>query len=303
MTKEEISNTVATLITNGFHIDQTERFTSDNVVFNLKKFDKLGAEVKYSVLFSKSKTETSVVSSLLTMASSYNSKPLVISDQFTTQKCTTYTFEKFYDFFGGIINTGLILIPNLPDMLDELGRNQLPIMLQGDPFDLHELYIKECLQFVLLSPTRRYGKDRLFESLPDGIVVCKNGTMILYDSKAYKDGFDFTADDIKRFAAYVQEFNKRYGAILGPVFTFTVITGKFKSSIKSIKNRSKELYIKCNCNLSCITSRELGNIVQIMQNDPEVRSGILWENVFSEIMVDSAVLQNEIKRIKKDKLN
>ena len=303
MTKEEISNIVSTFITNGFEIEQMERFPKGNIIFNILKLDKLGAIVKYSILFTKDKDETSLTDSLITFSKTFASKPLIVSDNFVSANCTTHPFQKFYDFFGGIINTGLILIPNLPDILEELGLNKLPAVLQGDAFDLHELYVKECFQFVLQSPTRRYGKDRLFESIPDGIVICKNGMMILYDSKAYSKGFDFTADDIKRFASYVDEFNKRYSAVLGKVFTFTVITGKLNPTEKAIGNRSKELYKKCNCTLSCITSRELGNIVQFLQKEPDIRVSILWKNIFAELIIDAALVQKEITRIKKDNLN
>ncbi len=303
MAKEEISNIVSTFITNGFVVDQMERFPQGNIIFNILKMDKLGAVVKYSILFTKDITETSLTTSLLTISRTFSSTPLIISDNFISSECNTHTFQKFYDFFGGIVNTGLILIPNLPDILEELGLNKLPAVLQGDAFDLHELYVKECFQFILQSPTRRYGKDRLFESIPDGIIICKNGMMILYDSKAYSKGFDFTADDIKRFASYVDEFNKRYSAVLGKVFTFTVITGKLNPTEKAIGSRSKELYKKCNCNLSCITSRELGNIVQLLQKEPDIRVSILWKNIFAELIIDTALVQKEITRIKKDNLN
>jgi hypothetical protein len=303
MTKEEISNIVSTFITNGFVVDQMERFPKDNIIFNILKSDKLGAVVKYSILFTKDNTETPLSTSLLTFSRTFESMPLIVSDNFISSACTTHTFQKFYDFFGGIVNTGLILIPNLPDILEELGLNQLPSVLQGDAFDLHELYVKECFQFILQSPTRRYGKDRLFESIPDGIVICKNGLMILYDSKAYSKGFDFTADDIKRFASYVDEFNKRYSSVLGKVFTFTVVTGRLNPKEKAIANRSKELYKKCNCNLSCITSRELGNIVQLLQIEPGIRASILWKNIFAELHIDASLVKKEIARIKKDNLN
>lgn len=303
MNKEEIQNIVSTLITNGFEIDQMERFTKGDIIINILKLDKLGAVVKYSILFTKDKNETSLTDSVITFSKTFESKPLIVSDNFVSPNCTTHTFQKFYDFFGGIVNTGLILIPNLPDILEELGLNKLPVVLQGDAFDLHELYVKECFQFILQSPTRRYGKERLFESIPDGIVICKNGMMILYDSKAYSNGFDFTADDIKRFASYVVEFNKRYSAVLGKVFTFTVVTGKLNPSEKIIAKRSKELYKKCNTNLSCIISRELGNIVQLLQKEPDIRISILWKNVFAELIIDAAIVQKEITRIKKDNIN
>lgn len=303
MNREGIADMVATFVTNGFVIDQSERFPNDNIIFNIIKQDKLGATVKYSILFTEDQIETQLTTSLLTLARTFQATPLIISDNFSSTNCKTYTFKKFYDFFGGIVNTGLILIPNLPDILEELGLNRLPATLQGDAFDLHEIYIKECLQFILQSPARRYGKDRLYESLPDGIVACKNGMMILYDSKAYSNGFGFLADDIKRFASYVDDFNNRYSGFLGKVFTFTVISGKLNATQKQIANRSKELYQKCNCNLSCITSRELGNIVQLLQQELQASSSIIWKNIFSDLIINTSLVNKEITRIKKDNIN
>ena len=44
--------------------------------------------------------------------------------------------------------------------------------------------------------------------------------MILFDSKAYKDGFDIKSDDINRFAFYVNDFNSHIQIILE---TFTLL--------------------------------------------------------------------------------
>src|SRR5262249_52968181 len=156
--------------------------------------------------------------------------------------CNTYTRDEFFGFFGGIINTGLILIPNLPQILDQLGHNKLPNGLTGDPDDLQELYVKECLQFIMESPTRRYGIDRCFESLPDGVVLSKEGFMLLFDSKSYSKGFSFEADDIKRFKSYVEDFRHRYSGLFGNILSFVVVTGEFKDSAGAIAGRSNELY-------------------------------------------------------------
>src|ERR1700761_5478336 len=97
--------------------------------------------------------------------------------------------------FGGLVNTGLILIPSLDDILESLGHNTVYPGLVGEADNLHELYVKECLQYMLQSPTRRYGSDRLFEKLPDAAVLSKERFIVLVDAKAYSTGFEFKADD------------------------------------------------------------------------------------------------------------
>ncbi|MGD0589998.1 MAG: hypothetical protein ABSA44_04260 [Bacteroidota bacterium] len=302
MKKEEFANTIATLVTNGFHIYKVDRLSPENLAVSTYKFDRLGAEVRYTIMFSDDTIETPSMKSLITISKSYSSKPLFVNDHIQHSGCANYTNKSFFEFFGGIINTGLILIPNLPEILDELGHNRLPKGLARDPDDLHELYASDCLQFLLASPSRRYGKERLFESLPDGVVLGKN-LMILFDSKAYSGGFEFTADDIKRFASYVNDFNIRYSQFFGRVFSFTVVSGHFNDSQQSISNRSDELYRLCNCKISCITSNELGTIVQMLQNTPDERVSIEWRNIFSEIVIEKKIIQQEINRIQKDKVH
>ena len=133
MTTEGFSNIISTLVINGFHIHQVERFSANTSILHVYKYDKLGAQIRYSVLFSEDKSETAIMQSLEKSASTFNAKPIMVNDNWSTSKVNSYTKEKFFDFFGGIVNTGLILIPNVPQILHELGHNQLPGGLTGEP--------------------------------------------------------------------------------------------------------------------------------------------------------------------------
>src|SRR5690606_30053412 len=140
-------------------------------------------------------------------------------------------------------------------------------------------------------------------SLPDGVVLGKDKYMILLDSKAYTKGFDFSADDIKRFSSYISDFNERYGQFFGSIFSFIVVSGKFNDSIGSIQKRSKELYNLSNCRLSCIESKVLGEIVELLRTKPKIRNSINWKNIFTETIIEKKYVQSEIKRIDKDKIH
>lgn len=301
MYKEDAFNIISTFIVNGFHIEKVERLSPENSVYCIYKYDKLGAKVYYSILFSEDE-QLIFEKQFNVISKQYRAKPILVCDNISSDHFDCYSKKKFFDFFGGMVTTGLILIQNLPEILEDLGYNKLPPNLSGKPDDLHEIYVKECLQFILESPTRRYGEDRLFESLPDGIVIGKNRYLLLMDSKSYSGGFSFKADDIKRFASYVEDFNSRYGHFFGNVFSFLVISGHFNDSDAAIQGRSDELYKLCGCRLSCIKSKELGYIVQKIQNNPDLSKAILWKNVFTELMIMEKHVNKEIARIKKDKL-
>lgn len=299
----KLENIIATLITNGFHISKVERVSGNNQIINAYKFDRLGAQIRYSLLFSQLSETVTLIKYLQKIAKRYDSLPIIISDKINTTECQFYTYDAFYKTLGGYVNTGLILIPNLSVILNELGHNNLPLGLTGEPDELHEIYISECLQFIMSSPTKRYGIDRLFESLPDCVVLGKDNYMILLDSKAYSKGFNFSSDDIKRFASYISDFNQRYSSFFGSIFSFVVVSGEFNDSINSIENRSEELYKLSNCRISCIESKILGEIVELIKTRPEIRLSINWKNIFTETMAETKHVLKEIKRIEKDKIH
>ncbi len=302
MTTGDFSGVIATLLTNGFHISKVERISIGNYLLDIYKFDRLGAKVNYCILFSEDSQESPVIETLISKSKRENSSPILISDYIESTKCLSYTNKKFYDFFGGVINTGLILIPSLPEILEDLGHNKLPENLEGNPDDLLEMYSKECLQFALSSPTRRYGKDRLFESLPDIVVLSKDKFMIVIDTKAYEKGYSIQSDDIKRFASYVEDFEDRYASYCGHVFTFLIVSGHFEDSGSSLKYRSDELYKLCHCKLSCIESKELAKIVQLVQLHQNIKGSINWKNILCDLIIDNKSVNSEIKRILKDKI-
>ena len=122
MANQELKDIILTLI-NGFHIDKVWRYAN---IINLYKFDKLGAEIRYSILFTDEIEETALIETLLKISNGYKLKPLIICENKLTDKCQTYSNEEFFDFFGGIINTGLILLSNLPEVLNKLGFRTLP---------------------------------------------------------------------------------------------------------------------------------------------------------------------------------
>lgn len=302
MVSIEFGDIISTLVTNSFHISKVERVPGNNTIINVYKFDHLGAEIRYSILFTNLSEATTIIKYLSKFAKQYDSSPIIVGDNIKTDECKCYTNAEFYKTLGGYVSLGLILIPNLKDILNDLGYNKLPTGLSGEPDDLHEIYISECMQFIMSSPTRRYGKDRLFESLPDGIILSKDRYMVLLDSKAYSKGFEFSADDIKRFSSYISDFNERYSQFFGSIFTFIVVSGKFNDSSDSIQKRSDELYKLSNCKLTCIESKELGEIVELLKIKPKIRNSINWKNIFTEVIVKVENVENEIKRIEKDKI-
>jgi hypothetical protein len=290
------------LMVNGYHLESVNRIADGNSIINFFKYDKLGAKINYSLLFSENKGNTTLVDTLFTTSEAQRSTPIIVSDFLSTERCLSLNLSRFYDSIGGLLNTGLVLLSQLDDILNSLGHNKLPDGLTGKPDDLLEIYAKECLQFITFSPARRYGRDRLFESLPDGIVLGNGSIILQYDSKAYSRGFSISSDDILRFAKYINEFNQRYGQLLGRVYAFLVISGQFNDELESLQKRSDKLYEMCNTHLTCLTCSGLGEIVKLIVKNNDKRSLINWKEIFSNRLITKDDILKDIQRIDKDGL-
>lgn len=301
MDKDEIKNIITTFIINDFHLINSNRPVKNCLNVIGKKYDKLGAQILYSFLFVKGDLIDAVKKSYLQNSKTNSQTPVIVSETMITDECLNYTWDEFSERIGGIVNTGLILLDNITEIICKLGHNELPTGLDGTPNELLEIYVKEILQFLLTLPTKRYGSDRRFESLPDGIVLGKD-LIIQFDSKAYSKGFEFSLDDIERFSKYVNDFNRRYSSILNRVFSFVVITGKFNDSEESIEGRRKTFYQKCQTNLSCIDCDSLSSILDLLKHNLKYRELIDWKEIFSNTIITKDLIEGEIKIITKDNI-
>ncbi len=126
---------------------------------------------------------------------------------------------------GGPILALLPLEPEFPDRLRTLGHNELPAGITGKPDTVFEEYVHAGLQFILQDRVVRYGQERLFEALPDGLVAGHRSPLILYDAKAAKSGYEINSTTIRQFADYVRTFHARYEGFTGRLFAFVLISG------------------------------------------------------------------------------
>ncbi|MGR3175468.1 MAG: hypothetical protein ACUZ8N_12840 [Candidatus Scalindua sp.] len=301
MSTGHLNNIITTLIINGFHLNEVKRINTQHSYLDIQRFDTLGAKIKYLILSSTKQPSKAVLSTIIKKAKFDNSTPLGVGE-IKNSKIECYSLDSFFSKLGGQVNTGLILIPKLPNILDSLGKNTLPDGIDGKPDDLLETYVKESLQYLLNSPARKYGKDRLFESLPDGVVLGKDKCILLFDAKAYSAGFEVQSDDLIRFEKYVNEFNFKYGTIIGKVFSFIVVSAMFNVKKESLEKRSNDFYGKCQTKLSFIKSKELGNIVKLIRKNNVYRNSINWKQVFSNTIVTPLFIESQIKALKKDKI-
>jgi hypothetical protein len=281
---------------NKFELKYSKRIAANTLLVKASRHDEFGRAMDYEFYFLSEKVSTDYIDSIKCKSSSN-----IIIIGTVSQNGVDFTEAEFFDKLSTVIDPGIYLNSDLPSILLALGHNQLPKSMTGVAADLLETYSKECLQFLLGGKGRRYGKERSFESLPDGVILGRDVT-ILFDAKAYKDGFNPSADDLKRFQSYITDFNKKYEQFVGRVFSFVVVSGHFDVGDDALVDRSRELYEMCQTSLSFISCEELSKVVQIsIENHLQVES-INWKKILSKPVPSWQMLVEQIDKIKKDRI-
>jgi hypothetical protein len=201
---------------------------------------------------------------------------------------------------GGGITSYLPLEPEYASQLSALGRNQLPIGLTGKADDLFEAYVAEGLAFLLQARVVRYGQERLFEAMPDGIVLGANGLTLPYDAKAYKDGYKMVAGSVRQFADYVRQLRQRYSGMMEPVHAFVVLSGFFQGGQAVFQERYQEMYAEAQVPLVYLDADTLGELVRMFVQHPAYRATISWRSHFSRPAVSAEAVLAELTKRKQD---
>ena len=296
-----LASAMRTLLVSGYSIRDVNRVSKNATILIAEKRDRLGAQSRSAILLADD-PPPNVLQMLATTAGSHDAQALLVSNGMSSHQ-PKLDRSTFFELLGGEVRSHILMRDDLPDVMDELGHNRLPSGFSGKADDLLEDFVKEGLEFLLESRGYRYGQDRRFESLPDGVNLGPNRLNLYFDGKAYEQGFHPSADDIKRFAAYANEFNRRYEQLVGRLYCFVVVSGSFSASTDAIGEKADEFYSMCNTKLCHITARNFGSIILELRKNSVSRSAINWPRIFSRNVIEVSDVTSEIKRVQKDKVS
>lgn len=296
------SRVIRTLLVSGYHIHGFERPTPESFCALVTKHDRLGATVGVHLLF-LSESSKALLQRAEKDARIARSTLVVVTlspNLDLPKEIVRYSLADFFEALGGEVRTGRIFDSNLVSVMDELGHNRSLANVPGKPDDLLELYSEECLEYLLECPVRRYGQERRFEPLPDGIALGRNKFNLFFDAKAYSHGFHPTADDIRRFASYVVDFNNRYKNHVGSISVFLVISGSFSDDVSALKEKASDFLAECSTPLVMMKARDLAAAIKLVRSANCRRTAINWRRILAPEVVDIARLEGEVRRVTKD---
>jgi hypothetical protein len=273
------------------------------MTFHGKRRDEFGAEHRYIFAFSgEQKLSRTELNGVRHIATKEGASLVIIGDADRTGEPTCiFSPQDFVARLGGAVYSFLPLESEYPPQLATLGRNELPPGVTGKADDLFEVFVHAGLEFLLQEKVVRYGQDRLFETIPDGLVLGRRSVLVLYDCKAARNGYDISRDSIRQFADYVKSFHARYEQYVGRLHAFLVISGFFQSP-DTLQARSDELYAECQVRLVFLSADEMGEIVAMLAAHPAYRRSLDWRSIFSATVIKANKVNENLQARLRDKV-
>jgi hypothetical protein len=303
MPEEELPSLMRTLLAAGFDVIRVDR-KPNYLALALARPDAFGIGVKYILAYAgDGLISTADIEALKKLAAKESSALVVVSKNQSSGKDSTVvlTKAKLFSLVGGIVSSVLPLEPEYGDQLRVLARNELPKDLTGEPDDLFEAYVHACFQFLLRGRVLRYGQDRRFEAVPDGLVLSKSALLIIYDAKAASDHYEITKTTIRQFTDYVRQFHARYEQYVGRIHAFAVISHAFQDE-SVLSDRSNELYAECGVPLVCVTADSMAQMVTLFADRPVFREIVDWKNIFVPPVLRFAKVKDIVDARKRDRV-
>jgi hypothetical protein len=303
MSEEELPNLMRTLLAAGFDVTRVER-KPNYLALTLVRPNAFGSRIKYLVAYAGDRLISEADVEGLEKLSLRESSSLVVVSANTNlarDSVVVLTKSKLFSLMGGVVSSVLPLEPNFGEQLITLARNQLPHGMQGEPDDLFENYVHAGFQFLLRGRVLRYGQDRRFEAVPDGMALTNDAPLILYDAKAARSPYEITITTIRQFADYVKQFHSRYEAYVGRVYAFAVVSNAFQNESVLVA-RSNELYANCGVPLVCVTAETVSRMVALFADRPIFRSIVDWKNIFVPPIVKFSKVKEVVDARKRDKV-
>jgi hypothetical protein len=302
LAQNEVPEFVRTLLASGFDVLAVTPKPNYTLV-NATRHDEFGLAHKYLFAYAGEQTISGADRNALDKLSRYINAPLVmISEKDTPDEGrVVLSRSQFFGKVGGPVSSVLALEPDYRQRLRELGFNRLPRGLRGQPDDLFETYVHAGLQFLLSGRVLRYGQERRFEAVSDGVAVQRNVPLMLYDCKAAEGRYEFTSTTIRQFADYVNSFHRRYEQYVGRLHAFLAVSSAFQD-LDTLRERSGELYSACGIPTVCLTTEDLSDMVSLFATHVALRSVVDWKDIFRAPIVKIGRAKEQVEARLRDQI-
>jgi hypothetical protein len=86
------------------------------------------------------------------------------------------------------------------------------------------------------------------------------------------------------------------------IFSSVWLSGKFKQGDQALDRRSKDFLAEYGVPLCFLTADSLGEMIEILSENPVVRRAIDWSRVFSDSVARPSLVREEVRTVLRDEM-
>ncbi len=290
--KESIAVATRTLLAAGFNITGSETHPVHTEIY-CERTSTLGALIRYTIAFTRQAEFTQGQVSDIDRIARADGRASVFVGPYTGK--LQIGWEVFLSTLGGAIPSWQALGPSYGNQLNICSLNQLPIELNGEPWQLFEDLVADGLEFCLGRRVRRFGGKKRGMAVSDMVAQLPDLCLEVVDAKAAKDGFDAQWQNLRPLVEYTNHQKGRQAG-QNEVFGSIVVSSSFQQGLETLQDLSKRFYSETSVNLGFLTATTLLEMVTALKKQIDIRSSIQWRLIFAGGLITPNSIEKEITK-------
>ena len=188
-------------------------------------------------------------------------------------------WDDFLEALGGAIPTWRALSDEYPDVLRVTSRNEIPVGLSGEAWQIFEDAVADGLEFIFGRRVRRLGGHRRGRNIGDMITQTSDRKILIVDAKASSHNYDVGWPELRPLAEYVKNQKIRQRGRL-ELSAAVLVANQFEQDSERLSELNGKFLSDTGIPLAFLEVETMLKIVEQMRHHPIVRNTLRWARIF-----------------------
>lgn len=285
---------IRTLIVAGYTIERSH-WQPRHIEILCRRTDVLGSKIPYLIavtdVYEFSEAE---IKGILRSALNQGRIPVIVA---SSSDDRTISWKDFTEALGGAVPSWQALSPEYNKALVTVAKNKLPTgVTNGEPWLIFEDLVGSGLEFIFGRRVIRLGGRVSGRRVSDILAQIPTGPILVVDTKASANGFDVTWPNLRPLLEYVEvQRGRQCGHV--DLFGALISSSDFKQDDLRLLELCLEFRAEAKVPLSFIDADVLAAAINLFQENPDVRNGIRWNQVFKGGRIRLSIIEKELQAV------
>lgn len=188
-------------------------------------------------------------------------------------------WDDFLEALGGAIPTWRALSDDYPNVLRVASRNEIPVGLCGEAWQIFEDAVADGLEFIFGRRVCRLGGRRRGRNIGDMITQTSDRKILIVDAKASSHNYDVGWPELRPLAEYVKNQKIRQRGRL-ELSAAVLVANQFEQDSERLSELNGKFLSDTSIPLAFLEVETILKIVDQMKHNPIVRNTLRWARIF-----------------------